>query len=259
VVVIDERSGDPTYFTPDIPASTIRTVPFVAHVEEADGSLLRSDLHLLNYSPSARAVTLEVKPYDTSQWPRNITYTLKPYESRLIQDPLKTLFNLTGIARLRYSSWGYAPGDSTGVRVTTRTYRTHADGGTSGTLLPPMNNFQSVTAGESLEILAPIRGARVSLGLIENAPTPRGNATRVQVYVYDERNRLVHSLTVSLPMAGGILIDDLLGSMDVPVPRAARIVVAPLDSNGLVSAYALLIDRFTRDISYLGANLRAQE
>lgn len=259
VVVVDDRSGDPTYFPPDLPATAdIRTIPFVAHVDEANGVTLRSDLHILNFSSQVRRFTLEIKPYDTNQWPRQQTYTLQPYESRIIEDPLKTLFNLSGIARLRYWSHG-ALGDSAGVRVTSRTYRTSADGGTSGSLVPPMNNFQSVTGSESLEMLLPIGNARVTLGLIELTNTPRPQETVVRIHIYDERSRLLQSFDKAIRLAAGVMIDDLFAVANVAAPAAARIVVEPLDNIGLVSAYALLTDPVTGDTSFIAPNLGARK
>lgn len=254
VVVVDERSGDPTYFPPDLPAATGRTIPFIAHTNE-----LRSDLQLLNYSSQPRSITIEVKQYDNSQWPRAQTYTLKPYESRVIHDPLKTLFNLTGFARLRYWSGSRSPADTSGVRATARTYRTAADGGTSGTLVPSMNDFQSVTSNESLELLTPVGSLRVTLGLVDHSPTPGNNATmKLRVTVYDQANAKLGSFVAGLVRARGMLIEDLFKTHNLAVPAAARIVVEPLDNIGMVSGFVVLTDPVTEDTSFVTPLLGAK-
>jgi hypothetical protein len=252
VVAVDERSGDATYFTPDIPAPSARTIPFVANTET-----LVSELYLLNLSSTTRSVMLEVKPYDSSQWPRQQTYRLLPYETRVIANPLKTLFGMSGIARLRYASWGQ-PGDTTGVRVTSRAYTVAANGGTYGSAIPPLNSFQSVTADEALEILGIRSGFTASLGLVELSPNPRNQPARVRVTIADERGNRLDTFETTVQPAGGVLIDDLFASRNIPQPAAARVTVEALDAWALVGAYAVITDQSTKDPTYLGANLAAK-
>jgi hypothetical protein len=252
VISTDTRTNDATYFPPDLPASSMRTIPFAVST-----GTLRTDLYLLNLSPHQRSVNIEVKPYDTNQWPRLRSYSLKPYESRLIEDPVK-LFGFTGgMARLRYASWG-AEGDSTGVRVTSRTYAVAENGGTYGTLVPPMNSFQSVTGGEYLEILTHTGGMRVSLGLVELSANPRSQPSEMEIAIVDDRGATIDKHTVKLNASGGLYLDDLFAARNLTPPPAVRIVIRALNEWSLTGAYALLTDPVTSDTTYIGASLGAK-
>lgn len=259
VVAIDNRTNDPTYFPPDLPASTIRTIPVIGHLDGAHGSRFRSDIYLLNLANTARSVTLEVKRWDSNEWPRQVRFTLLPNEARVIPDALMKLFSMEGLARLRYWSDG-GQGDSSGIRVTSRTYNINDDGGTYGSLIPPLNNFQSATAGEVLEIIGIVGGTgfRTNVGLVELTPTPNGRTTNVRLFLVDEKGKAMDSFTVSLPAAGGMQINDIFAARGLTAPTAARIVVQVLDATGLVGAYATLTDNVTNDTTYLGALLSAK-
>lgn len=259
VVAIDNRTNDPTYFPPDLPASMIRTIPVIGHLDGAHGSRFRSDLYLLNLSDTVRGVTLEVKKWDSNEWPRQLRFTLLPNEARVIEDALTKLFGMEGLARLRYWSDG-APGDASGVRVTSRTYNIDANGGTHGCLIPPLNAFQSATAGEALEIVGITggNGFRTNVGLVELSPAPNGDrTTNVRLHVFDEKGQPIDQFTVAVPIAGGMQINDLFAARELRPPPAARLVIQVLDANGLVGAYATLTDNITNDSTFLGANLAA--
>jgi hypothetical protein len=259
VVAIDNRTNDPTYFPPDLPASIVRAIPVIGHVDGANGSRFRSDVYLLNLSPSTRTVTLEVKDWNTNEFPRRLNFTLLPNEARVIEDALFKLFNMQGLARLRYWSDGVA-GDASGVRVTSRTYTIEANGATYGCLIPPLNNFQSATAGESLEITGIVGGSgfRTNLGLVELSPNPDNSTSNVRITIFDDKGKQIDRFTVALARAGGMQINDIFGARGVTPPPAARIVVQVLDTNGgLIGAYATLTDNVTNDSTFLGANLGA--
>lgn len=248
--VADEKTGDTMYFTPDLPASAIRTLPILAH---EDGKLL-SDLYLFNFSPLDRRITIEIVPYESGGGTRLQTYFLKPYETRVFEDALKSIFGLTGFARMRYWSPG-AQGDATGVRVASRLYKPAANGGTYGTALPPLNSFQSVTGDESLEIHGLRSGYRASLGLVELSPNPRDFYAAARVSIYDQFGTLIDRFDQSFRRAGGVLIDDLFKGK--PQPAVARVVIEPYGDWALIGAYALLTDPTTGDPTYLGAQLGA--
>lgn len=258
VVAIDNRTNDPTYFPPDLPASTIRTIPVIGHLDGAHGARFRSDVYLLNLSPTTRSVTLEAKRWDTNEPPRQLRFTLLPNEARVIEDALLKLFNMTGLARLRYWSDG-ANGDATGVRVTSRTYNIDANGGTFGCLIPPLNSFQSATAGEALEIIGIVggEGFRTNIGLVELTGFPNNRTTAVRILLIDDKGKTLDTFTVTLPSAGGMQINDVFAARGIAQPAAARVVVQVLDATGLVGAYATLTDNITNDSTFLGAQLAA--
>ena len=231
----------------------------IGHVDGANGSRVRSDIYLLNLSPTVRTVTLEVKKWDTNEFPYQLRFTLLPNEARVIDDALMKLFGKQGLARLRYWSDG-ANGDASGVRVTSRTYTVEESGATYGCLIPPLNNFQSAAAGEALEIIGIVGGTgfRTNLGLVDLSPSnPSLQVVNVRISIFDDKGKSIDRFTVALPVAGGMQINDLFGLRGLTAPPAARVVVQVLDGTGLVGAYATLTDNVTNDSTFLGANLGA--
>lgn len=260
VVAIDNITNDPTYFPADLPAPVIRNIPVVGHLDGANNSKFRSDLYLLNLSPSPQTVMLEAKAWDRNEAPKTIQFTLLPNEDRVIRDVLPRLFGMTGFARLRYQSFG---NDGEGVRVTSRTYNQLENGGTLGCLIPPLNSFQSAASGETLEILGVVGDSRfrANIGLVELSPFAGGGPPRttdVRIRIIDENGVQIDTFQVALPMAGGMQINDVLRERGLTAAKAVLIRVEPTGP-GLVGAYATLTDNGTNDPSFLAASLGATE
>jgi hypothetical protein len=256
VVAIDNITNDATYFPPDIPATVPRSIPMIAHTDEGAESL-RSDLYLFNPTGVYRSVRLEAKLWDKSlRLIRSVT--LKPFEARVIPDVMTNLFDgIFGIARLRYLS---ASGeDGAGVRVTSRTYKTTATGGTYGSLVPPLNNFQIAAPGDTLEILGITGGNafRTNLSLIELSQTNSDRHPQVRVRIYDDQLQELSSFVTSIQSTFTTSYKDLFASRGLATPRAALIKVEVL-TPGLVAAYTTLEDVATGDTTYLPANLGAK-
>ncbi len=256
VFVVDNRTNDSTYFPPDLPAPLVRTIPVIGHVDGANNSRFRSDLYLFNASATPRPVTLQVTSWDNPADTSTITITLLGNEARVIRDVLQTLFARSGLARLRYTS----PGDAGGVRVTSRTYSVTDDGGTYGFLMPPLNNFQSGTAGDTLEILGAFndKDYRTNIGLVElSSGFQQGAASNVRIEIIDAAGKTVDSFTVTVPMASGTQLNDIFRARPMNVTGAVLIRVSPL--SGMIGAYATTTDNRTNDSMYLAANLAAKE
>jgi hypothetical protein len=257
VVSIDNRTNDPTYFPPDLPATNlVRAIPVIGHVNGANGSRFRSDLYLFNPTDETRTVVLEATQWDGATT-RNASFTLLPREARAIPDALSTLFHMSGVARLRY--WSQNVGD--GVRVTSRTYTIDDTGATYGSLIPPLNNFQIAAPGDRLEILGISGGSgfRTNIGLVELSPTTGAPAvkTRVRVSVLNERLTPLDTFEVEIGRAGGMQINDVFSARGITPPTAAMVIVEVLNG-GVLGAYATLTDNITNDTTYLGAQLGAR-
>ena len=254
LVAIDNRTNDPTYFPPDLPAFETRTIPVVGHLDGANGSHFRSDLYLLNPTGEPRTVMIEAKQWDSAVR-KLVQFTLLPREARVIPDVLPTLFTMTGLARLRYQT--QETGD--GVRITSRTYTVEDSGATYGCLIPPLNNFQRATPGDTLEILGVNGGGnfRANLGLVELSPSGTGGTTSVRVTILDGASKTLDSFSVALPNSSGMQINDVFGARGLTPPAAALILVQVLDG-GVVGAYATLTDNLTNDSTYLATQLAAQ-
>lgn len=258
VVAIDNRTNDPTYFPPDLPADNdVRTIPVIGHVDGANGSHFRSDLYLFNPTSMTSTVTLEAKQWDGPAR-KLISFTLLPREARVIRDSLPALFQLDGLARLRY--WSDTFGD--GVRVTSRTYTIDTGGSTYGSLIPTLNSFQIAGPGDRLEILGISGGDgfRTNIGLVELSPDIQNGPgpTTVRIRVLNQRMTELDAFTVTVPPAGGMQVNNIFGSRNIAPPEAAMLVVEVL-SGGLIGSYATLVDNVTNDSTYLAANLGARE
>jgi hypothetical protein len=254
VVAMDNRTNDPTYFPPDLPAPMVRTIPVIGHTSGAHNSQFRSDLYLLNSGTTPRTIRLEAKPWDVGGTAKQVLFTLLPGEARVIRDALPTLFGMEGVARLRFGSV-----DGTdGVRVTSRTYNVDENGGTYGCLIPPLNNFQSAASGETLEILGIVGGGgfRTNLGLVELTPNFNGQNAEARITIVDDTGKTIDSFPIAIATASGTQINDLFGARGIAQPKAAIVYIEV--TRGIIGAYATLTDNATNDSTYLGANLTAQ-
>ncbi len=263
LVVIDDRTNDPTYFPPDLPTSVVRTIPAIVHADGAEGAVFRSDLFLYNPSSQIRTVNLAGKLWNEAGDEKVVTLTLLAGESRRIVDPLQVIFGKSGVARLRLLSPSFAGAGSPpldNVRVTSRTYSVDPSGATRGLPLPPLNSFQSAGSGDTLEILGPVGGAafRTNLSLVElSLPPTTPSTVNVRVEILNEKGAQIDAFTAALPVAGGMQLNDLFRSRGLgDGPVAALIRVSP--AGGMVGAYATTIDNGTNDPTYFAANLGAK-
>jgi hypothetical protein len=257
LIAIDNATNDPTWLPPDVPSLVARTIPAVVHADGVNGARYRTDLFLFNPSTRTQSVTLAVKPWSANVSETLLTLPLLPSESKTIRDVLAAAFGMTGVARLRFETFGTLD-DSGGVRVTSRTYTLSPSGGTYGLLLPALNAFQSAGGGESLEILLPAGGPgfRTNLALVDLSAAPGSGTTSVRVEVFDEAGVRRDAFDTPVPLAGGVQIDDLFHGRGLgDGPRAGMIRVSP--AGGLVAAYASVIDNVTNDPLYAPPMLAA--
>ncbi|MEA2491182.1 MAG: hypothetical protein QOH21_2974 [Acidobacteriota bacterium] len=255
VVSIDNRTNDPTYFPPDLPAPVLRTIPAIAHADGAHGAKFRSDLYFVNPSAFVRTMRLEARSWTAGSAPVVRSFIMQPNEARVITDALTTMFGLEGIARFRYNS----DGDTEGVRVTSRSYTVAEDGGTFGSLVPPLNNFQSAAAGEALEIIGITAGPamRANVGLVDLSPLLTGPDSVVRIRIIDDRGHELDSFTMHIPLGSGTQINDIFTARGIAAPASAIIRVETIA--GLVGAYATMTDNVTNDSTFVGASLAASE
>jgi hypothetical protein len=255
---IDNRTNDATYFPPDISASVVRILPAVGHVDGANGTQFRTDIFIFNNSASSKLVNLQPTMWDGSRL-QTATYTLKAHEVRVLRDALFTQWSRTGVARMRLWSTGAA--NDPAVRATARTYTTDDSGGTYGFLMPPLNSFQSGSAGDTLEILGASlqRRFRTNVGLVDVTRCDScGVKSRARIDIIDHGGATIDSFTVDVAASGGLQLNDLLharGLPDANSPVLIRITVM----SGMIGAYAAVIDNGTNDPAYYAANLASKQ
>jgi hypothetical protein len=257
VFAIDNRTNDSTYFPPDIAASVVRVIPAIGHVDGANNSKFRTDLFMFNNSDQAKFVTMQAKVWDSSEPVVAFPITLLPHEARVIPDVLKTAFNRSGIARLRFFQQGST--SDTSVRVTSRTYTIDDNGGTYGFLMPPLNSFQSGAPGDTLEILGATldKRFRTNLGLVDLTPFAGGRASRALVTIIDDRGQSLDSFEITLPQLGGNQINDIFRARNLP-ESAKPVLLRVTVIEGSVGAYAAVVDNGTNDPAYFAANLASK-
>ena len=258
VFAIDNLTNDATFFPPDISASVVRMIPVIGHVDGANGTQYRSDLFIFNNSASQKFVNVQATMWDGSPTATQV-YPLTAHEVRVVPDVLFTLWKRTGIARMRVWSSGAANDPS--VRVTSRTYTTDANGGTYGFLMPPLNSFQSGSAGDTLEILGASlqRRFRTNVGLVDVTRCDNcGVKSHARIDIIDHGGATIDSFETDVPAAGGLQMNDLLharGLPDANTPVLIRITVI----RGMLGAYAAVIDNGTNDPAYYAANLASKQ
>jgi hypothetical protein len=259
VFAIDNRTNDATYFPPDIAASVVRVLPAVGHVDGANGTHYQTDLFLFNNGSKAMTVNMLVTMWNgSSQGGRYVV--LNPGESRVIPDVLFTLWQRSGIARMRVTSGGNSTTDPS-IRITARTYTTDAKGGTYGFLTPPLNSFQSGIAGDTLEILGPSlqKNFRTNVGLVDVSGCDYCPVMpRARIDVVDRGGATIASFETDVPAAGGMQINDLFharGLPDTNEPVLIRVNIL----KGMLGAYGSMIDNGTNDSAYFAANLGSKQ
>lgn len=259
VFAIDNLTNDPTWFPADLPALTTRWIPIIGHVNGVNRSEFRTDLHMYNPTPEWRYVYLVAHPWDPTIGAKQVTILMAPHESRVVRDAYLTMFERTGVARLRY----YSSNPVAGIRVTSRTYTIDANGGTYGNLTPPLNGFQMASSGDALEILGITGGAghRTNLGIVEMHmwPAAAGEGPgSAKVEIIDNRGRVIDQFEVTVPIAGGLQINDLFRSRGLAEgPETALIRVSPI--RGQFATFATVTDNTTNDSIYLASYLKSQE
>jgi hypothetical protein len=254
---VDNRTNDATFFPPDIPLGSVRTIPVVGHLTGLNGTQFRSDLFFFNAGFSARTLTLEMRPWDspTSLYYANLT--LQPREARMIPDALMKLFGRTGAARLRIGL--SSGGADASVRVTSRTYAVDANGGTYGFLMPPLNSFQSGSKGDSLEILGTTLDGRfrTNLGLVDvaNASSPLTPWARVEII--GTNGVVLDSFDASVPSLGGNQLNDIFRARGLE-QNSEPVIIRVSPQQGMLGAYVAMVDNETNDPTYFAANLAAK-
>lgn len=259
LVSIDNQTNDPTLFPPDVSAWATRIIPIIGHVDGANGSKFRADLFLYNPSDIVRTIAFLTKPLDTNEWETAINFTLLPFESKVIPDVYKTAFAKEGTGRLRFQSGFQAESD--GIRVTARIYTEAPDGGTYGFVMPALNAFQSAGPGESLEIVGAVLDERfrTNLALVDTSAVANGTVRRVRVEILGSGREVLDQFETQVRTAGGMQLADLFGNRGLTSQASIPVIirVSPLD--GLVGAFATLIDNRTNDPMYLAAGLESRQ
>ena len=245
-LVTDDRTGDPTFFSPDLlldwPARGFdfrRVIPAISRMDNADGSKVRSDLFLTNTSSGGSYVQLSLSPTKVR------SMVLLPHETRVVRDVL-SLFQTDGVAPLAVSAQS--------VRVTSKTYSVDPAGGTYGCSIPPLNALQWGLEGDAVEILGTtLNGSRTDFGMI-GISTAYLQPPQGRVEIVGASGSVLDAFDVTLPEDLHREFSDLFHARHLPEgqePVLLRVTVV----KGKLAAYAISYDKATSDPNYFAGKL----
>lgn len=260
MVVEDTVTGDPTLFVPDadFTGTLSLVVPGLVHLDEADGSRIRSDLFIGNSSDRPVNLFMQATPWQKGG---DLLFALGveilPGETRRFEDVLLSLFGTTGIANLEIYHYGagFVP-SAGGLRVTTRRYAlARGDrGGTYGTSIPPVGPSRRAVGGEALEILGVIRGssARADLSIVGVSGWEEGTSASIEIL--DDRAQVLDRFDVTLGSNRGVEIPDLLRTRKLG-DGAGPVLVRVLPKGRPLAAFVTLVYPGTNDLEHLEARV----
>ncbi len=256
---VDNLTNDPTFFPPDLAGGNVRTIPVVGHLFGANGSQFRSDLFLYNDKATPKSLFVEMHSWTSTAGGR-IPVSLAPHEARMVTDVLKTWFGRTDdIARLVIVSVPTDADLDLGFHVTSRTYTVGADGGTYGFLMPPLNNFQMAAPGETLEILGTALDPRfrTNIGVFDTARAWTGAPTpRVRIAIVGANGTPRVTFEENIEAVAGLQLNDVFRKRGLALDGTPVLIrITPLQ--GMLGAYAAMLDNSTNDSMYFAANLAA--
>jgi hypothetical protein len=190
-MVVDNASGDPTYYSSSEPA-LLTYLLAVARIAGAGGTLWLTDVTLANPGDTTARFTVTFLEHDrdnTSSAPfRNVS--LPAHQTIQVVDVLRQWFNLSetyGALRISASS---AQGPALAARMYTRA----AGSGSVGQQISPIRPDDLLTAG-SLSGLRQDEEFRSILGLLN----PGASTVAVQLSLQNQDGALLASTSVSLP------------------------------------------------------------
>jgi len=175
--VVDNASGDPTYF-PATRAHSLVYLPGVARVTGAGGTLFLSDISFANPADSAQNITVTFleRDRDNNSGAPSVTFALGPHETRQLDDALGELFGVSetyGALRISSSS-------DSGVLVSERiSTASTTTGGTVGQQVDPVSP-ESLMARGSILGLRHDAAFRSNVGFLNPNPSPAEIALALQ-------------------------------------------------------------------------------
>lgn len=220
---------------------TVLYVPAAAHAPGASGSTWTTELSLFNPSRSEeRVVWLRFLPRPGVSASAETPVRLAPRAGTLLADVVASL-GASGGGALRLRSDGAFVASS-------RTFSSGSPAcGTFGVGVPAFPGSAAVTAG----VLAPLRGARVNVGLVN----PGEAATRVRVSLRRATSTaLLGEASVEVLALGSVQLDDVVAT--AAAGREEPIVIEVV-SDRPVLAWATPIDGTSGDATFTLASVDA--
>jgi len=254
--IVDNHTGDPTFVTPEIQYfredSTVY-VPAAAHVDGYGGTHWRTDVELLNLSTwSTETVSVKLLARDQANpSPPSKEYVLPPKTSLRISDVLKTAFEFSGAAALRFEC------SSTEIAVSSRTFNERATG-TYGQFVPAVPTSAVVRPGESVVLAqlatsaAASEGFRTNIGIVNTS----GSSITVVVELNGEDGTKLGERAVSLEPYEFTQVDKVFQGVGAGTRTNLTARLHTASSGGSFIAYASVVDNRSGDPVFVPAQRR---
>lgn len=235
--------GNPT-------SPVVLAVPAAASSHGINGTFFRSDLWLVNSSPTAPTTVTLTYDCFTGQTcgTTPTTITLQPQQSQLLQDVIGTTLGAPGTAGAIQISYEAGTGP---VSARSRVFTTTASGGAFGTTIPaiPFTRARS----QALFLGLSSSGSDLSIGFRSNAGAfnPSAQPTTVTFSLYDQTGATLGATTKSFGAHEAAQLSPnifaLVGAGTVITNNAYLVVTATAP----IFPYVIVIDNQTGDPSYL--------
>ena len=243
--VVDNRSGDGTFFPSSSKASTSYLIPAVASTDGLFGSRWQSDVEIYNPGVARIHVRFDLIPEPGGARATSSAFELPPGTARRFKDLLRSVFGQSGKGAVLIAS------DDGPFLASSRTYS--SDGHLSfGQLVPAVAAEDVLTYGSSW-FLPQLRGThygiesfRTNLGVVNLGDTELIINVKIQARLSEGYSGLkTRDLDVTVPAGSYRQIGDLLEGLDLVSPAHARVLTR--DRSARFYVYASVIDNRTND------------
>ncbi len=249
--VIDNATGDPVMYSPDLAAEGRIRLPGVAHLPGSLGSQWRSDLTLLNPTAGDVTVMVEYTPDVALPLDYSLEVDLAPGRAWMVRDVLELLIGAS--ANTKGYLTIYDKHDGAPPLVVGRTYN-QAEGGTFGQNLEAFGEPDLIAAGSTRYIPGAATGdpdgdgpriaSRTNLGLVN---TSGSTAAAVDVFLYDGDGELIAQIPGYALAPGQFAQFDPFQATGLDDFAGYASLALHVASGGPVAAYASVVDNGTQD------------
>lgn len=241
--VVDNLSGDPTYF-PAIRPSSLLYLPGVARVTGLGMTLFSSDISFANAGDSFATVTVTFleRERDNTIGAPSVTFALGPRETRQFDDALAELFGRSET----YGALKIVSSTDAGILVSERiSTASTTTGGTVGQQVDPVTASSLLERG-SLLGLRQDSEFRSNVGLFNPAAAPAS----VHLALKSATGETIATTSVSLPPASYVQKSVAALFPGAP-PAAGQVYTVAVDAgSSRIFPFATIVDNVSQDLTF---------
>jgi hypothetical protein len=242
-MVVDNASGDPTYYSSSEPA-TLAYLPAVARISGAGGTLWLTDVTLTNpgETPALFTVTFLEHDRDNTTPPASRSVSLAAHQTIQVVDVLRQWFDLSET----YGALKVSASSFQGPVLSARMYtRSPASSGTVGQQIGSTRRDDLLTAG-SLSGLRQDDAFRSIVGFLN----PGTSTVAVQLFLQNQDGGLLASSTLSLPPVSYAQrsLSGLFPAADFSPGQFVGVVFN--SGSDSIAAFASTVDNASQDLTF---------